>query len=107
MARAKMTFDSVKATKGQGAAESAAPAPAVQEAPAPASGGKRGPGRPPKRDKSAVEYGMTLRISASLRRSLRRAADDATDAKGRVVSVHDIILDAVRGELKKRGLPTE
>jgi hypothetical protein len=61
----------------------------------------KSPGRPIKRPEQANEqiFAMTLRMPGSLRRSLRRAADDATDKAGAVVSVHDVILTALEKHL--------
>lgn len=101
MARAKLTFDGVKASKG---APAPSPAPATHEAP-PAD--PKGRGRPAKRDPNEKTFGMTLRFSGGLRKALRKAAEDDTDAKGAVVSVHDVILAAVEAELKRREIPTE
>jgi len=96
MARAKLTFADVKASKVPGPTES-------PKAPEPEA---RGRGRPPKRDPDAKTYGMTLRVSAGLRKALRKAAEDDTDRGGEVVSVHDVIMGAVEAELSRRGIPT-
>lgn len=98
--RASLSFDAVKASKG-GAADPAPPA--VEPAPMPAAPAKRGRGRPAKRDPAARVFGMTLRIPGDLRRELRRLAEDETERQGRVVSVHDVILDAVAAHLARKG----
>lgn len=98
MARAKLTFAGVKASKAPAA--SAAEAPQAQEPQA------KKPGRPAKRDKDTKTYGMTLRVSGELRKALRKAAEDDTDNSSEVVSVHDVIMGAVEAELARRGIPT-
>lgn len=99
MKRAPLSFDAMKAVKAE-------PAPTVAEA-APET--PRGRGRPAKRSKEAVTYGMTLRIDGKTRKALRRAAEMATDERersglGGVVSAHDIILEALHKELEARGV---
>lgn len=100
MARAKLTFADVKASKAPAPAASAAESP---QAPEPQ--GKK-PGRPAKRDPDTKTFGMTLRVSGEMRKALRKAAEDDTDARGLVVSVHDVIMGAVEAELARRGIPT-
>ena len=103
--RAALTFDAMKVAKGA-AAEAPAPVAAVQ-APAPEAE-KRGRGRPAKRPEGVKLYGMTLRIPSNLRRALRRLADDETDARGGdVVSIHDLILEAVGSHLASKGVKVE
>jgi hypothetical protein len=98
--RASLSFDAVKSGKGAQAAEPA-PAPAADAGqPAP----KRGRGRPEKRPAGVKVYGMTLRVPGDLRRALRRLAEQETDAGGKVVSVHDVILQAVEAHLARKGV---
>jgi hypothetical protein len=47
---------------------------------------------------------MTLRMSADLRLALRAAADQDTARSRSVVSVHDVILKALKADLKRRGI---
>ena len=91
--RASLSFDALKAAKGTPAPEAVA-APEAPPKPA-ATAEKRGRGRPAKRPADGRIYGMTLRVPGDLRRRLRRLAEDETDARGQVVSVHDLILEAV------------
>lgn len=63
--------------------------------------GKRG--RPRKRYTEERMYGMTLRIPSSIRKALRRLAEYETDERGLVVSIHDLVLECVTGELRARG----
>ncbi len=88
-----------KATKLSGDREESAtsPAPAIDAA-------KRTRGRPTKRDPEEKTFGMTLRVPGSLRLALRRAAERETDAEGKVVSVHDVILAAVKTHLASKGV---
>ena len=97
MARAKMTFADVKASK--------APVDSVSadSAEKPAEGQRRERGRPPKHVPGEKIFGMTLRIPGELRKSLRQVADIETDRAGAVVSVHDVILQAIHADLKRRG----
>ena len=46
-------------------------------------------------------------MTPSLRRALRAAADLETDQAGAVVSVHDIILEAVHRYLVAKGIQVE
>lgn len=102
--RASLSFDAVKASKGA----PADPAPPAAEAPSPAPAeAKRGKGRPAKRDPSARVFGMTLRISPGMRKALRRAAEMETDKRGSIVSVHDVILEALEAHLSRRGVRVE
>ena len=59
-------------------------------------------GRPHKDD--GRQFGMTLRMSADLRLALRAAADQDTARSRSVVSVHDVILKALKADLKRRGI---
>lgn len=61
----------------------------------------RGRGRPAKRPADARIYSMTLRVPGDVRRALRRLADNETDRRGRVVSLHDLILEAVNALLRE------
>lgn len=97
--RAPLSFDQVKASKTTPAA--AEPAPVAQPE---AQDQKRGRGRPAKRPADERVFGMTLRIPGDLRRALRRVAEDETDAGGRIVSVHDVILEAVAAHLARKGV---
>lgn len=111
--RAPLSFDALKNSKQAPAAAvqpEATPAPAVKAptpkaatpkaADEPAEG--RGRGRPAKRDPNAKTFGMTLRISSDMRRALRRLAEDETDERGHVVSIHDVILEAVQAHLTRK-----
>lgn len=97
MARAKMTFADVKASK----------APIDQVSADSTDGASEGPqrtrGRPAKHVPGEKIFGMTLRIPGELRKSLRQVADIETDRAGAVVSVHDVILQAIHADLKRRG----
>lgn len=100
--RAALSFDALKNTKAVPAVgEGEAPKVAADPSPEPT---KRGRGRPPKRPADARVYGMTLRIPGDLRRALRRLAEDETDARGSVVSIHDLILEAVGAHLARKGV---
>ena len=99
MKRAPLNFNAMKAQKDD-------IAPVVAEA---APQEPKGRGRPAKRSKETVTYGMTLRIDGKTRKALRRAAELATDERersglGGVVSAHDIILEALLKELEARGV---
>ncbi len=101
--RAALSFDALKNTKaapavGEGEAPKVAAAPVPEPAP------KRARGRPPKRPADTRVYGMTLRIPGDLRRALRRLAEDETDARGSVVSIHDLILEATSAHLARKGV---
>ena len=104
--RASLNFDALKGSK-------AIPAAGEGETPASVSRAteakpiKRGRGRPPVRDPNAKVFGMTLRIPGDLRLALRRLAEQETDAQGRVVSVHDVILQAVEARLARKGVKVE
>jgi len=68
---------------------------------------KRGRGRPRKVSgvtAATKTFGQTIRMTPGLRRALRAAADAETDRTSSVVSVHDIILKAVRAHLKREGI---
>lgn len=93
--RASLTFDALKGSKAGAAPEAAAPAKVDLPE-------KRGRGRPPVRDPDAKVFGMTLRIPGDLRKALRRVAEDETEARGRVVSVHDVILQAIEAHLARK-----
>ena len=101
--RPALTFAAVKAAKPGADAPPAAPVDAgaslQDDAAAPA---KSRAGRKPKGDDR--QFGMTLRMSADLRLALRAAADQDTAKSKAVVSVHDVILKALRADLKRRGL---
>ncbi len=103
--RAALTFDAMKVAKGGSAARPApiAPPPTAVEPGAE----KRGRGRPAKRPEGVKLYGMTLRIPSDLRRALRRLAEDETDARGQVVSIHDLILEALGDHLARKGVKVE
>lgn len=104
--RASLSFDAVKASKAAPPVTTAPPA-----APEPTEGGDgeggRGRGRPRTRPADVKIYGMTLRIPGELRRALRRLAEDETDERQRVVSVHDVILEAVEAHLARKGVKVE
>lgn len=97
--RAPLSFDQVKASKPTPAA--AEPAPVAQPEP---QEEKRGRGRPAKRPADERVFGMTLRVPGALRRALRRLAEEETDDTGRIVSVHDVILEAVTAHLARKGV---
>jgi hypothetical protein len=102
--RASLSFDAMVGSKTAPATGEAA-TPAAQPVPA-AEPEKRGRGRPKKRAEGKP-FGMTLRVSGPLRLALRRAAEQETDAKGQVVSVHDVILKAVGDHLARKGVKVE
>ena len=60
---------------------------------------KRGRGRPAKRAPETKVYGMTLRVTSALRNALRHLAEVETDERGQVVSVHDVIMQAISEHL--------
>jgi hypothetical protein len=97
--RASLSFDAVKASK---AAPPAAAAP--EPAPEPAVEERRGRGRPAKRPADEKIFGMTLRVPGNYRRALRRLAEDETDDRQKVVSVHDVILEAIDAHLARKGV---
>ena len=97
MARAKMTFADVRASK---ASLDQVPADSTDRA---SEGPQRTRGRPSKQVPGEKIFGMTLRIPGELRKSLRQVADIETDRAGAVVSVHDVILQAIHADLKRRG----
>lgn len=108
--RASLSFDALKGSKaapatgeGETAARADRQASGHDAPPAPATT-PRGRGRPAKRDPAAQVFGMTLRVPSDLRRALRRAAEMETDARGQVVSVHDVILQAVDAYLSRKGV---
>jgi len=94
--RPALTFAAVKAAKTDPVA------PVTPEIEEEAVQVKRG--RRPKADGRV--YGMTLRIAPALRLALRSAADMDTEKNrtGAVISVHDVILKAIKADLKRRGL---
>ena len=47
---------------------------------------------------------MTLRVTANLRKALRHLAEVETDKRGQVVSVHDVIVQAVESHLTRNGI---
>jgi hypothetical protein len=106
--RPALTFAAVKAAKTDSAPpvepeiEDAAGPPVEPDIEEEAAQVKRG--RRPKADGRV--YGMTLRISPALRLALRRAADRDTERSktGAIVSVHDVILKAIKSDLNRRGL---
>ena len=98
--RASLTFDAMKGSKAAPAAEAAPVATPAQSDPQE----KRGRGRPIKRDPDTKVYGMTLRIPGDLRKALRHLAEDETEKRGRIVSVHDVILQAVETHLSRKGV---
>jgi len=105
--RASLSFDAVKASKGAPVAE-ASPAADLTKPDIGAGGEKRGRGRPVKRSPDAGKvYGMTLRIPGNLRKAMRRLAENETEARGRIVSVHDVILQAVEAHLSRKGVKVE
>lgn len=95
--RPALTFAALRAAKPE-ADQLETPAPAPVDAKAPT----KGPGRPAKAD--GRTFSTTLRMSPGLRSALRAAADQDTDGTGVVVSVHDVIVGAIRANMKKRGL---
>ena len=104
MARAKIGLQSLTASKEAATVVAAPASSATGDTPA-----RRG--RPPKRpldaNGKAVVFGQTIRMTPSLRRALRAAADLETDQAGAVVSVHDIILEAVHRYLVAKGIQVE
>lgn len=101
--RASLSFDALKGSKvapaageGQGASSPAAPVSEPRER-----------GRPRKRAEDVKVYGMTLRIPGNMRRALRRLAEDETDAQGRVVSIHDLVLEGLEALLARKGVKVE
>jgi hypothetical protein len=102
--RASLSFAAVKAAKpGQGA-EPLPPADLTKPDPE-AAQEKRGRGRPPVRGPELGKvYGRTRRIPGPLRLALRRLAERETESAGRIVSVHDVILQAVEAQLSRKGV---
>lgn len=100
--RASLSFDAVKASKASPPATEPPPAPAAAEPEE-----KRGRGRPPKRAADEKVFGMTLRVPGNLRRALRRLAEEETDNANQVVSVHDVILEAVQDHLRRKGVKVD
>lgn len=109
MKRAALSFDTVKARKAPQEASGAASAPSGgSDAPKAAEGlpepslSPRGRGRPPKRAPGRT-YGLTVRIDSDLRRQLRRLAEDESDRRGAIVSLNDLVVEAVGDLLERRG----
>lgn len=100
--RPALTFAAVKAAKPVADARPAAPVNTGGNSEDDATPAKSRAGRKPKGDDR--QFGMTLRISADLRLALRAAADQDTAKSKAVVSVHDVILKALKADLKRRGL---
>ena len=107
--RAKLTFDQVKATKTPQEAPGAASRPAggdhaakPAERPPEPSLSPRGRGRPPKRTDEPT-YGLTVRIGHDLWAQLRQLATDETKVRGRIVSLNELVLEAVGELIKRRG----
>ena len=96
--RASLNFDALKGSKA---------IPAAGEGETTASVSRATEAKPIKRDPNAKVFGMTLRIPGDLRLALRRLAEQETDAQGRVVSVHDVILQAVEARLARKGVKVE
>ncbi len=103
--RASLSFDALKGSKATPAGGEIEPPPTSK--PTPDKPVKRGRGRPPVRDPSAKVFGMTLRINGDLRRAMRRLAEQETDKLGRVVSVHDMIREAVEAHLARKDVKVE
>lgn len=109
MKRAALSFDTVKARKAPQEAPGAGLAPssgsdtpkAAEGVPAP-SLSPRGRGRPPKRAPGRT-YGLTVRIDSDLRRQLRRLAEDESDRRGRIISLNDLVVEAVADLLERQG----
>jgi hypothetical protein len=102
--RGKIGLESLTASKEAATVVTSAPPVAVEDDTAPA---KRGRGRPPKGAQPASAgktYGQTIRMTPALRRALRAAADAETEAAGKVISVHDVILEAVKRHLTRKGI---
>jgi hypothetical protein len=101
--RPALTFAAVKAAKPVADARPAAPVDTGASLRGDdATPAKSRAGRKPKGDDR--QFGMTLRMSADLRLALRAAADQDTAKSKAVVSVHDVILKALKADLKRRGL---
>lgn len=100
--RAKLTtFDAMKGEKAPVAAAAGSVAPPAAKVVQPE---KRGRGRPVKHAPETKVYGMTLRVTANLRKALRHLAEVETDKRGQVVSVHDVIVQAVESHLTRNGI---
>lgn len=100
--RPALTFAAVKAAKPVADARPAAPVDTGDNLQDDATPAKSRAGRKPKGDDR--QFGMTLRMSADMRLALRAAADQDTAKSKAVVSVHDVILKALKADLKRRGL---
>lgn len=108
MKRAALSFDQVKATKTAQEAPRAASGPSVGVEPAqPAEGlpgpslSPRGRGRPPKRTDEPT-YGLTVRIGHDLWAQLRHLATDETKVRERIVSLNELVLEAVADLINRR-----
>ncbi|MCA6233369.1 MAG: hypothetical protein IM644_14010 [Phenylobacterium sp.] len=111
MKRAALSFDTVKARKAPQEAPGADLAPsggsdtpkAAEGVPAP-SLSPRGRGRPPKRTDEPT-YGLTVRIGHDLWAQLRQLATDETKRRGRIISLNELMLEAVAELIKRRARP--
>lgn len=108
MKRAALSFDLVKATKTAQEAPRAPSGPSVGVEPAqPAEGlpgpslSPRGRGRPPKRTDEPT-YGLTVRIGHDLWAQLRHLATDETKVRERIVSLNELVLEAVADLINRR-----
>ncbi|MFN9090027.1 MAG: hypothetical protein ACK5V0_00580 [Alphaproteobacteria bacterium] len=106
--RAALTFDQVKATKTAQEAPGAVSGSVVGVEPVQAAEGlpepslrPRGRGRPPKRTDEPT-YGLTVRIGHDLWAQLRQLATDETRVRGRIVSLNELVLEAVADLIKRR-----
>jgi hypothetical protein len=106
--RAALTFDQVKATKTAQEAPGAVSRSSVGVEPVQAAEGlpepslsPRGRGRPPKRTDEPT-YGLTVRIGHDLWAQLRQLATDETRVRGRIVSLNELVLEAVADLIKRR-----
>jgi hypothetical protein len=109
--RAALTFDQVKATKTALEAPGPASGPSVGVEPVQAADGipapslrPRGRGRPPKRTDEPT-YGLTVRIGHGLWAQLRQLATDETKRRGRIISLNELMLEAVADLIKRRTRP--
>ncbi len=108
MKRAALSFDTVKARKAPQEASGAASVPSGgSDTPKAAEGlpepslSPRGRGRPPKRTDEPT-YGLTVRIGHDLWAQLRQLATDETRVRGRIVSLNELVLEAVADLIKRR-----
>ena len=109
--RAALTFDQVKATKTAQEAPGAVSGSSVGVEPVQAAEGlpepslsPRGRGRPPKRTDEPT-YGLTVRIGHDLWAQLRQLATDETKRRGRIISLNELMLEAVADLIKRRTRP--